>query len=202
MVACSEENHGSGDEYNPTRFYGKYRARVISNIDPLGQGRIQVMVPSVSQFNVGSWAKPSPPFEGPGCGFFFVPHIGAKVWIEFEEGDPDYPILAGGFWDEIDIAAVPPTSKPFLKPGDAMIRTLTGTSIIFNDAPIPGVTIQTIDGKKIIVNSAGIEIGIGTPEKGPVVAGIKIDLSGNITVSTLSPRGISITAPKVSINSP
>jgi len=27
-----------------------------------------------------------------------VPPEGANVWIEFEGGDPDYPILAGCFW--------------------------------------------------------------------------------------------------------
>ena len=27
-----------------------------------------------------------------------VPPIGAGVWIEFEQGDPDYPIWTGGFW--------------------------------------------------------------------------------------------------------
>ena len=32
----------------------------------------------------------------PAC--FIVPPIGSQVWIEFEQGDPDYPIWTGGFW--------------------------------------------------------------------------------------------------------
>ncbi|MEZ4769135.1 MAG: phage baseplate assembly protein V [Caldilineales bacterium] len=33
-------------------------------------------------------------------GLFAVPPVGANVWIEFEAGDPDYPIWAGGFKGE------------------------------------------------------------------------------------------------------
>ena len=30
------------------RFFGKYRATVVNNVDPMQQGRIQVLVPDVS----------------------------------------------------------------------------------------------------------------------------------------------------------
>ncbi len=40
---------------------------------------------------------PCLPLAGNGSGAFFVPQIGAGVWIEFEQGDPDYPIWTGCF---------------------------------------------------------------------------------------------------------
>ena len=36
---------------------------------------------------------PSSPYAGPGVGLFIVPPVGANVWVEFEGGDLDYPIV-------------------------------------------------------------------------------------------------------------
>ena len=41
---------------------------------------------------------PCVPIAGKQMGVFVVPQIGAGVWVEFEQGDPDYPIWIGGFW--------------------------------------------------------------------------------------------------------
>jgi len=81
------------------RFYGKYRGKVSNNLDPLQIGRIQVVVPEVLGEGRLSWALPCAPFAGPGIGFFALPPIDANVWVEFEGGDPDFPIWSGGFWD-------------------------------------------------------------------------------------------------------
>ena len=45
-----------------------------------------------------TWAMPCVPIAGKQEGVYMVPQIGAGVWIEFEQGDPDYPIWVGGFW--------------------------------------------------------------------------------------------------------
>ena len=37
---------------------------------------------------------------GDQVGFFALPPVGAKVWIEFEGGDTDYPIWTGCFWTD------------------------------------------------------------------------------------------------------
>ena len=78
-----------------SRFYGKYRGKVENNIDPMQQGRVQVSVPAVLGDTTLAWAMPCAPFGGSGVGFFTVPPVGANVWVEFEGGDTDYPILAG-----------------------------------------------------------------------------------------------------------
>src|SRR5262245_37713208 len=97
------EGAGVGQQ---TKYYGKYRGSVAQNLDPLQLGRIQVLVPDVSNVALTSWAMPCVPIAGKQEGTFFVPQVGAGVWVEFEQGDPDYPIWVGGFWG---IAAeVPP----------------------------------------------------------------------------------------------
>src|SRR6185312_3412049 len=80
------------------KFFGKYRGTVIQNVDPEQRGRIQVMVPDVSGLIPSSWAMPCVPIAGKQSGVYVAPQIGAGVWIEFEQGDPDYPVWVGGFW--------------------------------------------------------------------------------------------------------
>src|SRR5690606_39001851 len=88
-------------------FYGKYRGTVANNIDPQQMGRIQVKVPAVLGDGQLSWAMPCAPYAGPGVGFFAIPPRDAKVWVEFEGGDPDYPIWVGGFWGLGEAPALP-----------------------------------------------------------------------------------------------
>jgi uncharacterized protein involved in type VI secretion and phage assembly len=84
-----------------TQFYGKYRGRVEGNIDPLHLGRIQVLVPAVAGTTT-SWALPCMPYAAPQGGALLLPPVGALVWIEFEAGDPDYPIWSGCFWERVE----------------------------------------------------------------------------------------------------
>lgn len=79
------------------KFYGKYRGTVVNNLDPMQLGRIQVMVPDVFGLSISSWAMPCVPIAGKQQGIFVLPQVGSGVWIEFEQGEPDYPIWVGGF---------------------------------------------------------------------------------------------------------
>ena len=71
---------------------------MIDNIDPQQIGRVLVQVPDVLGRHPSSWAMPCVPAAGIQAGVFIVPPIGSQVWVEFEQGDPDYPIWTGGFW--------------------------------------------------------------------------------------------------------
>ena len=83
------------------RIYGKRRARVSENQDPERRGRIKVENTEIYGASSSTWCMPSYPFYGGvDCGFFAVPPVGSMVWIEFEEGLPEYPIYVGGFFDQ------------------------------------------------------------------------------------------------------
>ena len=82
-------------------FHGKYRGRVVDNVDPTQLGRIKVLVPAVDGAAT-NWALPCMPYADPQTGFLFVPLIGALVWIEFEASDPNYPIWSGCFWERVE----------------------------------------------------------------------------------------------------
>lgn len=94
-------------------YYGKYRGTVENPVDPQGLGRIQVSCPAALGDGKLGWAMPCLPGAGSGVGFYAIPPKGAKVWVEFEAGNPDYPIWSGGFWDLGD-APAPPGPTGFL----------------------------------------------------------------------------------------
>ena len=101
---------------------------VVNNVDPLQIGRIQAMVPDVTAFVPSTWAMPCVPVAGINSGVFTVPPIGAGVWIEFERGDPDYPIWVGGYWGSaaempVLARAVPPALSGITLQTDAEERT-------------------------------------------------------------------------------
>ena len=143
-------------------FYGKYRGTVINNIDPLQIGRIQAIVPDVSGLLPSSWAMPCAPVAGSNMGVFTVPPMGAGVWIEFERGDPDYPIWVGGYWGS---AAETPALAKAIPPGLAGItlQTTLKNGIVVSDTPGPtgGILIQTTLGAMISVSDTGIIISNG-----------------------------------------
>jgi uncharacterized protein involved in type VI secretion and phage assembly len=144
------------------QFLGKYRATVINNIDPMQIGRIQVIVPDVSTFVPTSWAMPCAPVGGLQMGVFTVPPIGAGVWIEFEQGDPDYPIWVGCYWGE---AAEVPVLAHATPPAVAAItlQTTLQNGIVISDLPGPtgGIMLKSTTGATLIVNDTGIYIQNG-----------------------------------------
>jgi hypothetical protein len=91
----------------PTKFFGKYRGTVQSNVDPLMLGRVMAEIPAVSFMS--NWALPCTPYPANRAQTCAVPPIGAHVWIEFEGGDPDFPVWTGCFWSagESSLLALP-----------------------------------------------------------------------------------------------
>lgn len=141
------------------QFYGKYRGIVTDIQDPLMMGRVRAKVPDVTGEDESGWAMPCVPFGGSGMGFFALPTVGAGVWIEFEHGDPDYPIWTGCWFGSM--ADVPPEllAPPYKK---VLLKTEGGHSIVLDDTPgIGGITLETSGGQKIVMNAMGIEITSG-----------------------------------------
>jgi uncharacterized protein involved in type VI secretion and phage assembly len=146
----------------PEKFYGKYRGTVVNNVDPQQIGRIQAIVPDVSNVMLSSWAMPCVPVGGIQTGMFAVPPIGAGVWIEFEQGDPDYPIWTGCFWGTAaEVPALARTVPPAVS--GITLQTVLQNGIVISDVPGPtgGIMLKSATGAAIIVNDTGIYIQNG-----------------------------------------
>ncbi|MHA6262324.1 phage baseplate assembly protein V [Arenibacterium sp. CAU 1754] len=144
------------------RYYGKYRGVVVNNVDPMVTGRIQAIVPDVSSVALTSWAMPCLPMAGIQTGSVAIPPIGAGVWMEFERGDPDYPIWTGGFFGS---AAEMPALHQLTPPGVSAVtlQTMLQNGVTVTDLPGPtgGIVIKTPGGASLIVNDTGIYIQNG-----------------------------------------
>jgi hypothetical protein len=183
-----------------SRYYGKYRGIVVHNDDPEMLGRLQLLVPSLfggtfsdgqasNEDLVTDWAWPCVAAGGIGNqGALFIPEVGAKVWVEFEEGNLDCPIWVGTFWakpggeselpkpngaDGAEQSAVqnPPTCK--------IIKTKKGHTLQFEDA----------DGDERITLVEGGSRHLITLDKD----GIRIVDGANSHEITLAAGGITIT---------
>ncbi len=172
----------------PPQFFGKYRGKVLENVDPMDLGRILVDVPAVPSAKL-SLAWPCFPYSGEQVGLYFIPPLGANVWVEFEGGDPNHPIWTGCFWAEAELPA------PAGLPGVAVLRMLNMTVIASEEE---GLTIEVVapglpDPMTLAFNATGIEISVppSVVRLGPATLEV---VCGASTVTLTEAEGIDVAA--------
>ena len=143
------------------KFWGKYRGTVVNNIDPEQRGRLIVSVPDVLTLVPSTWAEPCAPLAGPTgppMGVYLVPPIGAGVWVEFEHGDPDYPIWVGCRWgSQADVPSLALAGLP-VSPS-IVLQTAGQNTIVISDVPGPagGIMLRS-GGSTVMINQTGVSI--------------------------------------------
>ncbi|MFF9001872.1 phage baseplate assembly protein V [Streptomyces achromogenes] len=156
------------------RYLGKFRGRVVSNDDPLRLGRITAEVPDVLGDEPSTWALPCLPFTGPESGQFAVPPPGAGVWVEFEQGDPSFPVWTGCWYG--DASELPPDARRELRANAAskpvVVQTPGDHKIVLNDSAgaEQGILLQAQGGAYIRITKEAVVIATG--------AGAEITLRG------------------------
>ena len=170
------------------KFYGKFRGTVINNVDPLMRGRLLLEVPDVTGLVPSSWAEPCVPLAGPSgppMGVYMVPPIGAGVWVEFENGDPDHPIWTGC---RVATGDVPPLALAG-NPADPniCIQSLLQHMVMISDLPpspiTGGIILKSTTGAMIVVNDSGIYISNG---KGAMLTMIGPTIDFNVGALTIT----------------
>jgi len=144
------------------KYFGKYRGTVVNNVDPMQMGRLQIIVPDVSNVIPTTWAMPCFPLAGKQMGAYYIPQIGSGVWVEFEQGDTDYPVWVGCYYGSVaEVPTLALAGNP-ASPNIALQTTLQNTLII-SDLPGPtgGIMLKSATGATIIVNDTGIYIQNG-----------------------------------------
>jgi len=170
------------------KYFGKYRGTVLQNIDPLQAGRLQLVVPDVMSLLPTTWAEPCVPLAGPTgppMGVYMVPPIGAGVWVEFEQGDPNRPIWVGCRWGAP--SDIPPLARAG-NPADPniVIQSLLQNTIMISDMPpspvTGGIMLKSTLGAMIVVNDSGIYISNG---KGATITLIGTAIDFNLGALTI-----------------
>lgn len=151
------------------RFFGKYRGIVKDNQDPTQRGRLEVFVPAVMD-QKPVWAMPCLPYGGNNMGIYTIPEPGTGVWVEFEAGDPSYPIWVGCFWGDGEVpqnnrnvSATPPLK---------ILRTQQGLMVTLDDQQ-QAIAISDKNGNNLI----NIEVQQG-----------KVTVKGNLKVVVEAPQ--------------
>lgn len=158
------------------KFFGKYRGMVVGGLDPEGRGRILVQVADVLGMGISTWAMPCFPFAGMQMGMYVVPPPNAGVWVEFEKGDPDYPIWTGCWWgSRLEVPLTAQTAPPALP--IVILETALKNGFVLSDTPVPAIP----------------PLPMGLPAGG-------IILRSGTSYIRIDATGISIFGPKVTIN--
>ncbi|KAF0813716.1 hypothetical protein IGB42_02069 [Andreprevotia sp. IGB-42] len=168
-------------------YFGKYRGTVTDNQDPGQRGRLQVSVPAVLD-TLTLWAMPCVPYAGPSVGFYSLPPVGAGVWVEFEGGDPSFPVWVGCFWGdgELPPEATSPdihllqTSQALIKiddsSGEVVVQNQNQASVTLAQDVVTaagqakhtvgaaGVASESGSGGKVEVAGPGVKINSGAFE--------------------------------------
>lgn len=172
-----------------SQFFGKYRGKVENNLDPMQMGRVQVSVPAVLGDGSLSWAMPCVPYAGPGVGLFLIPPMGANLWVEFEAGDPDYPIWSGCFWGLGEVPAMPALAE---------MKVLQTDSITLTLSDLPGIGGFTLEVNppavampiKLVMDTSGVEIS--SDPASLKITPMSIELSNGAAKIELSPVTVKI----------
>lgn len=132
------------------QWFGKYRAIVTDNADPDNLGRVRVRVPALGDVELG-WALPCVPYAGDKVGFYMIPAPDARVWVEFEGGDPARPIWVGGYW---------PSGQMIedAKPEQKIIKTVAHTITLDDSDGSERIEIKHKSGTTILVDSSTLTI--------------------------------------------
>ena len=161
-------------DQNDSKLWGKYRGAVVDNADPKKMARLTLRL--INLFGgeyVTGWAMPCLPYGGEqNQGMLFVPEKDSQVWVEFEEGNIDYPVWVGCYWSENDDGSEIP--KPNELDGTEssnvqdpvtkkIIKTLKGHTIQLEDKDDEEsiIIIQKVDEEKmnvITMDSTGISM--------------------------------------------
>ena len=157
-----------------SRFFGKFKAVVVDNADPEALGRLLVRVPDVLR-DQQVWAVACVPYAGQmsggaQIGFFAVPPVDSHVWVEFEGGDPDYPIWVGCQWISGQ------TDSAEAEPGTVVLRNGAGSISLLEASG--SIVIEAADGSKVTIGDGGITL-----------EGSEVSITANGSVVTVSASG-------------
>src|SRR5262249_48130249 len=134
--------------------------KVVNNFDALGEGRVQVHIPSHPELD--PWARLVILGGGPSRGFFWVPQIDDEVLAAFNQDDIRDAYVLGGLWST-------PKRPSAVSPTDALTQRVIKTGIIpdlghqikFDDLN-QQITITSTLMDEIVIGPGKVEISTGT----------------------------------------
>lgn len=170
------------------QLYSVALARVVNNIDPTGNARVQVSYPWLPGVQV--WARVAVPMAGPGRGTWMIPQPGDEVVVAFVNGDEREPVCLGCLWNGLDR---PPVISPDAAVNTIAVRSRGGNDIRLEDAKPPSIKLKSATLQRVTLNPTHIEIRTSDNQSIIVAA-----VGGNIAITATT--SISLKAPLISLD--
>ncbi|KQS89917.1 phage baseplate assembly protein V [Chryseobacterium sp. Leaf394] len=166
-------------------------ASVVSNTDPLNQGRVQVKFDWQLNDSTHFIRMMSPDAGGTEAitqnrGFVAIPEVGDQVMVGFEYHHPDFPFAMGGmFHGQVGLGGG-------LNNHIKSIQTRSGNKVIFNDEE-GSIFIEDPSGNTYFMDGKG-NIAVNAPNDITFTAGKNIKMSAGNDISSLAGSNILSTA--------
>lgn len=170
-------------------------AVIISNNDPDGLGGLKVqMLWQEAKGETTPFIPMVQPHGGGGKGFYFIPEVGERVFLDFQSGNAEMPVVVGTLSSKN-------SKTTYHSPNNDIkgIRTRSGIETLSNDAKgswkqsTPDGNYIELDGSGNITNNAVVNmtnnagekmsIKVGGNEQSPTQCIIEMDNTGNILMS-------------------
>ncbi|KUJ69069.1 hypothetical protein ACZ90_14610 [Streptomyces albus subsp. albus] len=161
----------------PDQYFGKYTGIVKDNRDDAGLGQVKASVPAIFPPDELISARAALPY-----GYHFVPENGAKVWIEFEGGDPGLALWTGVQYVAGEWPAEARSDPPQLR----VVRSAAGHLLLLDDRGgaeqiriADGVHLHSLtfdaDGITLKEGAAGHRVTLSS-------SGVRAELAGGATI--------------------
>jgi len=193
---------------------------IVKDIDdPIGEGRIRVLFPWLSDDELSGWAPIARTMAGKERGFWYMPELEDEALVAFEHGDFDHPFVIGFLHNGVD---TPPDDGIDAKV--RRVRTVSGHVLEFDDrAGKQRIHLQTHDGHHltmedapgtVVIESAGgqrirmedrpgkitLSTKAGsTVQIDDVPSSIQVKTTAGVTVAVEDAGGVTVTAPAGSL---
>lgn len=163
---------------------GIYRAIVLDNNDPSKLGRVKVNVYGIYDGIASTslpWAVPMQPIgagAGAGFGVFAVPEVDSLVFVMFEGGDVNQPIVIGSAPDGVHGL---PSERISNYPSRRVLRTKAGIVVYIDDVDI-SIRVTHPTGKYIEINSSGSVTASVDDVNIEASGDVNIEASGDVVI--------------------
>lgn len=159
---------------------------IITDVeDPLGQGRVQVKLPWLSDIPHG-WAPIALPMAGQNRGFWFMPEVGDEALVTFLQGDADHPFIIGFLHNGVD---TPPFDD--IDQHVRRVRSVTGHVIDLDDRTgQEKVQVHTNGGNVVELRDSDATVEISTNGGQQITVQ---DRPGQIELSTATGTTVTLT---------
>ena len=136
---------------------------------------------SATDDTVSVWVRTMMPWTGKGWGMIHVPRVGQEVVVQFEEGDPDRPIVTGMLYND---QTMPPYALPANKTQSGIKTNSSKKGGGFNELMMEDLKGSELvrfkserDYEQTVHNNATIVVGTETKEKGDMALTVHRNLT-------------------------